>query len=164
MDASLPARAPPSASSWYTVLYSVLIAIAVGVLIGHYFRDRTAFKRSATVISLIKMRIGLSSLHCSCTASARCATSEGRPRGVKTLFYFETVSTLALRSGCWSARCAARQGLRYRSSTLDAARPRPTQPCHRRRASSPTSCRSSRPFIGAFARGDLLQVCWCRSS
>src|SRR4030081_779404 len=88
---------------WYTVLYvQVLIAIAVGILIGHYFpKAGVALKPLGDgFISLIKMMIA-PVIFCTVVhgiGSMRDLKKVGRV-GVKTLFYFEAVSTLALALG-----------------------------------------------------------------
>src|ERR1700682_4511954 len=88
---------------WYTVLYiQVLIANAAGILIGHYFpKTGTALKPLGDgFISLIKMMIA-PVIFCTVVhgiGSMRDLKKVGRV-GVKTLFYFEAVSTLALALG-----------------------------------------------------------------
>src|SRR6266480_4402403 len=88
---------------WYTILYvQVLIAIAVGILIGHYFPNTgVALKPLGDgFISLIKMMIG-PVIFCTVVhgiGSMRDLKKIGRV-GVKTLVYFEAVSTLALAIG-----------------------------------------------------------------
>src|SRR4030081_2461005 len=84
---------------WYTVLYvQVLIAIAVGILIGHYFpKAGVALKPLGDgFISLIKMMIA-PVIFCTVVhgiGSMRDLKKVGRV-GVKTLFYFEAVSSLS---------------------------------------------------------------------
>src|SRR6516225_11595453 len=88
---------------WYTILYvQVLLAIAAGILIGHYFSNLgVALKPLGDgFISLIKMMIG-PVIFCTVVhgiGSMRDLKKVGRV-GVKTLFYFEVVSTLALIIG-----------------------------------------------------------------
>src|SRR2546430_13724313 len=88
---------------WYTILYvQVLIAIAVGILIGHYFPNTgVALKPLGDgFISLIKMMIG-PVIFCTVVhgiGSMRDLKKIGRI-GIKTLVYFEAVSTLALGLG-----------------------------------------------------------------
>src|SRR5216683_6051105 len=88
---------------WYTVLYiQVLIAIAAGVLIGHFWPDlgKALKPLGDGFISLIKMMIA-PVIFCTVVhgiGSMRDLKKVGRV-GVKTLFYFETVSTLALGIG-----------------------------------------------------------------
>lgn len=88
---------------WYTILYvQVLLAIAVGILIGHFFPEiGVALKPLGDgFISLIKMMIA-PVIFCTVVhgiGSMRDLKKVGRV-GVKTLFYFEAVSTLALVIG-----------------------------------------------------------------
>src|ERR1700745_448307 len=87
----------------YSILCGqVLLAIAAGILIGHYFSDLgVALKPLGDgFISLIKMMIG-AVIFCTVVhgiGSMRDLKKVGRV-GVKTLFYFEAVSTLALAIG-----------------------------------------------------------------
>ncbi len=100
---------------WYTVLYiQVLIAIALGIVIGHLYPTfGTSLKPLGDAfISLVKMMIA-PVIFCTVVhgiASMSDLKKIGRV-GVKTLFYFEVVSTLALvigllvgerpAAGCW---------------------------------------------------------------
>lgn len=88
---------------WYTVLYiQVLIAIAIGIFIGHFWPDlgKALKPLSDGFIALIKMMIG-PVIFCTVVhgiGSMRDLRKVGRV-GIKTLFYFEAVSTLALAIG-----------------------------------------------------------------
>ena len=88
---------------WYSVLYiQVLIAIAVGIIIGHFWPDlgKALKPLGDGFIALIKMMIG-PVIFCTVVhgiGSMRDLKKVGRV-GVKTLFYFEAVSTLALIIG-----------------------------------------------------------------
>src|SRR6266850_1922477 len=88
---------------WYTVLYvQVLIAIALGVLLGHFYpKTGTALKPLGDAfIALIKMMIA-PVIFCTVVhgiASMRDLGKVGRV-GLKALVYFELVSTLALAIG-----------------------------------------------------------------
>jgi len=88
---------------WYSVLYiQVLIAIAVGIFIGHFWPDlgKALKPLGDGFISLIKMMIG-PVIFCTVVhgiGSMRDLKKVGRV-GVKTLFYFEAVSTIALIIG-----------------------------------------------------------------
>src|SRR5476651_1037433 len=88
---------------WYTILYiQVLIAIAIRILIGHFFPNTgKALKPLGDgFISLIKMMIA-PIIFCTVVhgiSSMGDLKKVGRV-GVKTLFYFECVSTLALVIG-----------------------------------------------------------------
>ena len=153
---------------WYSVLYiQVLIAIAVGIAIGHYFPHiGVALKPLGDgFISLIKMMIA-PVIFCTVVhgiGSMRDLKKVGRV-GVKTLFYFEAVSTVALALGLLVGRASsARQGIRRRSG--DARHPmrsRATSIKPRRWGSSPTSWRSFRIPSSAPSRG--ATSCRCCSS
>ena len=88
---------------WYSVLYiQVLIAIAIGIFIGHFWPDlgKALKPLGDGFISLIKMMIG-PVIFCTVVhgiSSMRDLKKVGRV-GVKTLFYFEAVSTIALIIG-----------------------------------------------------------------
>src|SRR5215475_8575303 len=105
MDATTLARAPAPATHrpWYTILYiQVLIAIAVGVLVGYFFPDAgKAMKPLGDgFIALIRMMIA-PLIFCTVVhgiASISDLKKIGRI-GVKTLLYFEVVSTFALALG-----------------------------------------------------------------
>src|SRR3979409_1241364 len=92
-----------AARPWYTVLYiQVLLAIALGIFIGHFFPNAgVALKPLGDgFIALIKMMIA-PVIFCTVVhgiGSMRDLRKVGRV-GVKTLFYFEAVSTLALVMG-----------------------------------------------------------------
>jgi aerobic C4-dicarboxylate transport protein len=88
---------------WYTVLYiQVLIAIAIGVVLGHFWPDFAAKMKPLGdgFIALIRMMIA-PVIFCTVVhgiASMRDMTKVGRV-GLKTLLYFEVVSTVALVIG-----------------------------------------------------------------
>ena len=88
---------------WYTVLYvQVLIAIAIGIAVGYYYPDlgKELKPLGDGFIALIKMMIA-PVIFCTVVhgiASMGDLKKVGRV-GVKTLFYFEVVSTLALGIG-----------------------------------------------------------------
>jgi aerobic C4-dicarboxylate transport protein len=88
---------------WYTVLYiQVLIAIAVGVALGHFFPTAGIAMKPLgdAFIALIRMMIA-PVIFCTIVhgiASVKDMSKVGRV-GIKTLFYFEAVSSLALLIG-----------------------------------------------------------------
>ena len=88
---------------WYTVLYlQVLIAIAVGIVLGHFWPDLGKQMRpfGDGFVALIRMMIA-PVIFCTVVhgiASMRDMTKVGRV-GLKTLVYFEVVSTVALIIG-----------------------------------------------------------------
>src|SRR6266487_1215362 len=149
---------------WYTILYvQVLIAIAVGILIGHYFPNTgVALKPLGDgFISLIKMMIG-PVIFCTVVhgiGSMRDLKKIGRI-GIKTLFYFEAVSTLALGLGLLVGELLQPgRGFNIDPATLD-----PNAVAgyvHRAQEEGIVAHLLAiipETFIGAFAKGDLLQV------
>jgi aerobic C4-dicarboxylate transport protein len=106
MDAATPAappRAPAARHPWYTVLYvQVLIAMALGILLGHFFPNIAIPMKPLGdgFIALIKMMIA-PVIFCTVVhgiASMSDLKKIGRI-GLKTLVYFEVVSTVALAIG-----------------------------------------------------------------
>jgi len=149
---------------WYTILYvQVLIAIAVGILIGHYFPNTgVALKPLGDgFISLIKMMIG-PVIFCTVVhgiGSMRDLKKIGRV-GVKTLVYFEAVSTLALAIGLIVGEVLQPgRGFDIDPATLD---PNAVASFVRRAKEEGMVGHLlaiiPETFIGAFAKGDLLQV------
>ena len=155
---------------WYTVLYiQVLIAIALGVLVGHFYpQTGNALKPLGDAfINLIKMMIA-PVIFCTVVhgiSSMGDLKKIGRV-GIKTLFYFEAVSTLALGIGLLMGEVLQPgAGFNIDPATLDAK----TVASYVSRAAQDgvtTHLLNIIPntFVGAFAGGDLLQVCSCRSS
>src|SRR5712672_4555386 len=94
---------PHHRTPWYKVLYvQVLIAIGLGIVVGHFYPQiGVKLKPLGDIfIGLIKMMIA-PVIFCTIVhgiASMNDLKSVGRV-GVKTLFYFESVSTLALAIG-----------------------------------------------------------------
>jgi aerobic C4-dicarboxylate transport protein len=98
-----PAAAPVSHRAWYTILYvQVILAIILGVIIG-YVDPQLGVQLKPLgdgFIALIRMMIG-PVIFCTIVhgiASMGDLKKIGRV-GVKTLFYFEAVSTVALAVG-----------------------------------------------------------------
>jgi aerobic C4-dicarboxylate transport protein len=149
---------------WYTVLYiQVLIAIAAGILIGQFWPDfgKALKPLGDGFISLIKMMIA-PVIFCTVVhgiGSMRDLKKVGRV-GVKTLFYFEAVSTLALALGLIVGELLQPgKGFNIDTTSLD---PKAV-------ASYVTQAKQEGivahllaiipdTFMGAFAKGDLLQV------
>jgi aerobic C4-dicarboxylate transport protein len=154
---------------WYTVLYiQVLIAIALGVLIGYFFPSTgVALKPLGDgFISLIKMMIA-PVIFCTVVhgiGSMRDLKKVGRV-GIKTLFYFEAVSTIALALGLLVGDVLQPgKGFDIDPSTLDPKRSRATSIAPRRKASSPTCCRSvPRPSSAPSPRASCFRCCWSQS-
>lgn len=96
-------RGKPAHQPWYTILYvQVLIAIAIGVLLGHFWPDlgKAMKPLGDGFIALIKMMIAPVIF---CTVVHGISSMGDLKRvgrvGVKTLVYFEVVSTVALAIG-----------------------------------------------------------------
>src|SRR5829696_10036308 len=100
---AVPAAAPAPHKPWYKVLYiQVLIAIALGILVGHLYPSTGAALKPLGdgFIQLIKMMIA-PVIFCTVVhgiASMGDLKSVGRV-GLKALIYFEAVSTVALAIG-----------------------------------------------------------------
>ena len=155
--------APPR-RPWYTILYvQVLLAIAAGILIGHYFSNLgVALKPLGDgFISLIKMMIG-PVIFCTVVhgiGSMRDLKKVGRV-GVKTLFYFEAVSTVALAIGLLVGELLQPgKGFNIDPATLDPGAVEGY--VHRAKQEGLVAHLLAiipDTFMGAFANGDLLQV------
>src|SRR3977135_1633403 len=168
MEAPAPQQASvPSARRrrpWYTVLYiQVLIAIALGVAIGHFYPGlgKELKPLGDGFISLIKMMIA-PVIFCTVVhgiASMGDMKKIGRV-GVKTLFYFEVVSTLALAIGLLVGEIfQPGVGCNIDPATLD-TKAVATYVTRAKEEGMIAHLLAIIPdtFIGAFAKGDLLQV------
>jgi aerobic C4-dicarboxylate transport protein len=153
-----------SSRPWYSILYvQVLIAIALGILLGHYFPDAgKALKPLGDgFIALIKMMIA-PVIFCTVVHGIGSMSDLGKVGriGVKTLFYFEVVSTLALAIGLIVGEIIQPgKGFNIDPATLDPKlvasyvnRAKEEGMVAHLMAIIPDS------FFGALARGDLLQV------
>jgi aerobic C4-dicarboxylate transport protein len=164
MAKSATATTTKTPTPWYRVLYiQVLIAIALGVAVGYYFPNTgKALKPLGDgFIALIKMMIA-PVIFCTVVhgvGSMRDLGKVGRI-GVKTLFYFEAVSTVALAVGLLIGEIIQPgKGFNIDPASLD---PKLV-------ASYVTKAKEEGiiphllgiipdSFFGALARGDLLQV------
>ena len=159
-----PIAAPAPRRPWYTILYvQVLIAIAIGVAVG-YFDPKLGIKLKPLgdgFIALIRMMIA-PVIFCTIVhgiASMGDLKKVGRV-GLKTLFYFEAVSTLALFIGLIVAEVLRPgAGANFDPASLDpksvasyVTRAKEEGVVNHLMAIIPNS------FVGAFAAGDLLQV------
>jgi len=158
------AAVAPKHRPWYTVLYiQVLIAIGIAIVLGHYFpKTGVAMKPLGDAfIALIRMMIA-PVIFCTVVhgiGSMSDLTKVGRV-GVKTLLYFESVSTIALAIGLLVGRTVQPgAGFNIDPATLD---PKAV-------ANYVTAAKQEGiiphlmgiipdSFFGALARGDLLQV------
>src|ERR1700722_10039613 len=158
------AVAAPKHHPWYSVLYiQVLIAIALGIVLGHYFpKTGVAMKPLGDAfIALIKMMIA-PVIFCTVVhgIGSMRDLSKVRRVGIKTLFYFEAVSTVALAIGLIVGNVIRPgAGFNIDPETLD---PRAV-------ANYVTAAKQEGvvghllgiipdSFFGALARGDILQV------
>jgi len=166
MEGSPPLRvsASPARHSWYSILYiQVLIAIGIGVAVGYF--DPTLGVQLKPLgdgfIALIKMMIA-PVIFCTIVhgiASMGDLKKVGRV-GIKTLFYFEAVSTLALAIGLIVGEVfQSGKGFNIDPGTLDPnavasylTRAKEEGIVNHLLAIIPDT------FIGAIAKGDLLQV------
>ena len=149
---------------WYTILYvQVLIAIAVGIAVGHFFPHTGAAMKPLGdgFIQLIKMMIA-PVIFCTVVhgiASMSDLKKIGRI-GLKTLLYFEVVSTVALVIGLIVGEIVQPgSGFNIDPATLDpksvtgyVARAKEEGIVAHLLAIIPNT------FIGALANGELLQV------
>jgi aerobic C4-dicarboxylate transport protein len=149
---------------WYSVLYvQVLIAIALGILIGHYFPQAGVSLKPLGdgFISLIKMMIA-PVIFCTVVhgiGSMSDLKKIGRV-GVKTLIYFEAVSTLALAIGLLVGYVLQPgKGFDIDPAALD---PNAVASYVKRAKEEGLVAHLlaiiPETFIGALAKGDLLQV------
>src|SRR5579864_2897958 len=149
---------------WYTVLYiQVLIAIAIGVVLGYYWPGLAAKMKPLGdgFIALIKMMIA-PVIFCTVVhgiASMGDLTKVGRV-GIKTLVYFEVVSTLALVIGLLVGELVQPGfGVNFDASTVDAK----TVASFAKRAQEDSLVAHlmaiiPQSFFDGLAKGDLLQV------
>ena len=165
MPESAAVRPRPAARHpWYGVLYiQVLIAIAVGVVIGHFFPETGAAMKPLGdgFIALIKMMIAPVIF---CTVVHGIGSMGDLRRigrvGVKTLVYFEVVSTAALAIGLVIGEIA-RPGAGF---NIDPAALDPKAVASyvtRAKGESVTSHLMAiipDSFFDALAKGELLQV------
>jgi aerobic C4-dicarboxylate transport protein len=163
-DIGAAASAPKQSRPWYRILYvQVLIAIALGVLVGHFYPKTGAALRPLGdgFIALIKMMIA-PVIFCTVVhgiASMTNLAKVGRV-GLKALVYFEVVSTAALVIGLVVGEIVKPgQGFNIDPSTFDAhsvagyvTRAKEEGIVAHLLGIIPTT------FVDAFAKGDLLQV------
>ena len=168
MDAKSPTRPtahePAVRRPWYAILYiQVLIAIGLGILVGYYFPDAgKAMKPLGDgFIALIRMMIA-PVIFCTVVhgiASMSDLKKIGRI-GVKTLVYFEVVSTFALALGLLVAELVQPgSGFNIDPAALD-PKAVSTYVTRAKEESLVAHLLAIIPdsFFGALARGDLLQV------
>jgi aerobic C4-dicarboxylate transport protein len=168
MDAATIARAPAptpaAARPWYTILYvQVLIAIAAGVVLGYFYPDTAKAMKPLGdgFIALIRMMIA-PVIFCTVVHGIASMGDLGKVGriGLKTLFYFEVVSTFALALGLLVGELVhPGSGFNVDPTALDpkavasyVTRAKEDTIIAHLLAIIPDS------FFNALARGDLLQV------
>jgi aerobic C4-dicarboxylate transport protein len=163
--ATTTAGATRTSHPWYSVLYiQVLIAIAIGVLVGYLWPDTgKALKPLGDgFIALIKMMIA-PVIFCTVVhgiASMSDLKKIGRI-GLKTLIYFEVVSTVALALGLLVGELLhPGAGFNIDPSTLDpkAVASFTTRAKEDSLVGHLLAIIPQDSYFGALARGDLLQI------
>jgi aerobic C4-dicarboxylate transport protein len=159
-----PVPASPARHPWYSILYiQVLLAIGIGVAIG-YFDPELGVELKPLgdgFIALIRMMIA-PVIFCTIVhgiASMGDLKKVGRV-GIKTLFYFEAVSTLALAIGLIVGELIQPgKGFNIDPATLD-PNAVASYVAHAKEDGVVNHLLAIIPdtFVGALARGDLLQV------
>jgi aerobic C4-dicarboxylate transport protein len=166
MDAATIARVPAPAASrpWYAILYvQVLIAIVAGVALGYFYPDAAKAMKPLGdgFIALIRMMIA-PVIFCTVVHGIASMGDLGKVGriGLKTLLYFEVVSTFALALGLLVGEVVhPGTGFNVDPSALDpkavasyVTRAKEDSIVAHLLAIIPDS------FFSALARGDLLQV------
>lgn len=155
---------PPEKKPWYKVLYiQVLIAVAVGILLGHFWPEggKALKPLGDGFIKLVKMMIA-PIIFCTVVhgiASMSDMKQLGRV-GFKTVLYFEIVSTLALVIGLVVVNVLKPgEGFNIDPKTLDASLG--SDYAHKAEAQTTVAFLLNiipNTLFDAFVKGDLLQV------
>ncbi|CAN5221226.1 dicarboxylate/amino acid:cation symporter [soil metagenome] len=160
---NIPVTRPPR-TPWYRVLYiQVLIAIVIGVAVGHFYPDtgKALKPLGDAFVNLIRMMIAPVIF---CTVVHGIASMSDLAKvsrvGFKALLYFEVISTLALLIGLVVGHFAhPGAGFNIDPATIDAKSisgyvntAKADGVVAHLMALIPDS------FVGAFVKGDLLQV------
>jgi aerobic C4-dicarboxylate transport protein len=165
MDISTPADRIPSRRKplWRVLYFQVLVAIALGVLLGHFY-PATAVEMKPLgdgFIKLIKMVIGFVVFFTvvSGISGMRDLRKVGRV-GLKSLLYFEVVSTFALLLGMLVAN-VLRPGAGFNADPAKLDSHAVAQYATQAHAQGVTDFLLGiipDTVVGAFARGDILPV------
>jgi aerobic C4-dicarboxylate transport protein len=161
---AMPTPAAAGKTKWYRHLYvQVLIAVVLGILLGHYYPEfGTAMKPLGdNFLKLIKLMVA-PLIFCTVVhgiASMSDIKAVGRI-GVKSLIYFEVMTSLALALGLVIVNVLKPGvGMHIDPSTLDAsAIAAYTKAAHEQTVVGFVSNIIPKTVFGAFADGDLLQV------
>ena len=163
VTASAPAQTS-TRSPWYSILYvQVLIAIALGVLVGHFYpgTGKALKPLGDGFIALIKMMIAPVIF---CTVVHGISSMGDLKRvgrvGIKTLFYFEVVSTVALLIGLLVGELVQPgSGFNIDPASLDPkAVATYVTKAHEDGIVAHLMAIIPESYFGALAKGDLLQV------
>ena len=149
---------------WYRVIYiQVLLAVGLGIVIGHFYPDlgKSLKPFGDGFVKLVKMVIA-PIIFCTVVhgvASVQSLKKLGRV-GLKTLVYFEIVSTLALIIGLTVVNVLKPgAGFNINAATLDPSIAQAyAQKAHGLGVSGFILNMIPDTLFGAFATGDLLQV------
>src|SRR6202795_3771279 len=157
-------RPAPRHQPWYKILYlQVLIAIALGILIGYLYPDlgKSLKPLGDGFIALIKMMIAPVIF---CTVVHGISSMGDLKRvgrvGLKALIYFETVSTVALAIGLIVGEVLQPgHGFNIDPASID-PKSVATYVTQAKEAGIVAHLQAIIPdsYVGALARGDLLQV------
>lgn len=159
-----PSVTASTRSPWYTILYvQVLVAIALGILIGHFYPGlgKALKPLGDGFIALIKMMIAPVIF---CTVVHGISSMGDLKRvgrvGLKALLYFEVVSTIALLVGLLVGEIIQPgSGFNIDPATLD---PKAVATYVHKASEDGIVAHLMaiipESFIGALAKGDLLQV------
>ena len=162
----LPAQVekPPPKGAWYGILYvQVLIAVTIGIAVGYAWPEfgKSLKPLGDGFIKLIKLIIAPIIF---CTVARGIASMNDLKKlgriGIKTLLYFEVVSTFALVIGLVVVNCLRPgEGFNIDPQTLDASVGQ-SYAKNAQGMSAVTLLLNIIPttFFGALASGDLLQV------
>ena len=157
-------RASETRKPWYRILYvQVLIAVFLGILVGHFFPNagKSLKPLGDGFIKLVKMLIA-PVIFCTVVhgiASMRDLKKLGRV-GIKTILYFEIVSTVALLIGLAVVNLMKPgAGFNIDPATLDPSISKTyTQQAHALSAVEFALNILPNTLFAAFVSGDLLQV------
>jgi aerobic C4-dicarboxylate transport protein len=164
----LPAAPPVAAAvrrkKWYQHLYTqVLIAVAIGILLGHFYPSLGEAMKplSDNFLKLVKLMVA-PLIFCTVVhgiASMNDMKTVGRV-GLKALIYFEVMTTIALAVGLIAVNVfKPGAGMHVDPATLDvSAISAYTKAAHDQTVVGFLSHIIPHTVFGAFADGDLLQV------
>jgi aerobic C4-dicarboxylate transport protein len=161
---SMPPVAAVQRKKWYRHLYvQVLIAVALGILLGHFYPSAGAAMKPLgdNFLKLIKLMVA-PLIFCTVVhgiASMRDVKAIGRV-GLKSFIYFELMTTLALAIGLIAVNMLKPGvGMHIDPKSLDAsAIAAYTKAAHEQSVVGYLSHIIPSTVFGAFAEGDLLQV------